>query len=153
MEILIIVGAIVVGAAVWTVAGFVGYRRMEAEDKRKIQSLLVAGHDMPSAISEALRDLKGQYNLNLSDKAISAIGERMQQLLYQMNTENVVEIYSTFVHRYIFRDRPRRQGVTLDQGKLLCAVEELQLRERNGYFVIKPDIRDEFDRKYPSKAT
>ncbi len=65
-----------------------------------------------------------------------------------MGTDNVVEIYSTFIHRYIFRDGRLKNPKNLSDQKILYALETLEFNERNGYFVIKPDKDDDFDNKY-----
>ena len=66
-----------------------------------------------------------------------------------MNTNNVIEIYSTFIHRYIYKDGRIKKPTNLSDKKIIYALETLGFNERNGYFVIKPDKGDDFDKKYP----
>jgi len=152
MNILIIVLALVVGFVVWTFFGFLQYKRLEAKDKSTISQLLSQGHDLMSAFTTALADLNTRYDLSLSQQTISHVANKIAEVAPQMGSGNVIEIYSTFVHRYLFRDKPRRTGVKLGQTKVVYAADNIDLQERNGYFVIRPDTPEDIELKYPEKG-
>ncbi|MCG2726779.1 MAG: hypothetical protein L6420_11125 [Elusimicrobia bacterium] len=65
-----------------------------------------------------------------------------------MNTENVVEIYSSFINRYIYKSGKIPNPKNISDKKIIYAIENLNLHNGNGYFVIWNDKPKDFNKKY-----
>ena len=72
-------------------------------DKNEIGSYLSEGLPIAKAIEKAFLNLNKYQNLGLRSSTIERVSNGIAGLGKTMDTSNVVEIYSTFVHRYIFR--------------------------------------------------
>jgi len=149
MNILFIIIILAVCFFLWVVWGFIKYKSKERMDKNEIYSYLRDGLDLEHALQKAFFNLNKFQNLGLQESTLNRVSEKIASLTNTMDTDNVVEIYSTFIHRYIFRDGQLKNPNNLSDQKILFALETLKFNERNGYFVIMPDKDDEFDNKYP----
>lgn len=79
------------------------------------------------------------------------MSREISYLAKMTDIDNVIEIYSTFIHRYIYRDGRIKKPTNLSDQKIIYALETLDFNERGGYFVIKPDVGEDFDKKYSDK--
>lgn len=118
-------------------------------DKNEIGSYLLEGLSLQKAIEKAFSNLNEYHNLGLHPATIEKVSDGIASLEKTMDASNVVEIYATFVHRYIFRDGKNKKPINISDQKIIYALETLDFNERNGYFVIKPDKDEDFDKKYP----
>jgi hypothetical protein len=136
----------------WTVWRFLKYKRQESEDKRKVGYYFSTGASLAEAIELAFSDLNRTANCGLHSDTIHAIAHKLVSLSELMDASNVVEIYSSFVERYVLlkgrvaivRDVPSKKSVKLDEARLLYAVEHLDLVERNGHHCITPSTEEDF---------
>jgi len=151
MNLFITVIIFVLGFVLWVVLGFLKYKNRERMDKNEIYSYLSEGDSLFDAIKKAFSNLNEFSDLKLDQSTIEIVSSRIAELQKKMNVDNVVEIYATFIHRYIFDAGRRMKPTSLSDKKILFALESLGLNERNGYFVIKPDKGEDFDKKYPDK--
>jgi hypothetical protein len=141
----------------WTVWRFLKYKRQESGDKRKVGYYLSTGASLAEAIELAFSDLNRTANYGLRSDTIHAIAHKLASFSGIMDPSNVVELYSSFVERYVFlrgrvavvRDVPSKKSLKLDEARLLYAVEHLDLVERNGYYYFKPSTEEDFKTKYP----
>lgn len=150
MEILFIILSVVVIFIVWNIWSFLKYKKNEAKNKMTIQRYLSNGLTLDKALGKAFSDLNENLKLGLSSSTITIVAEKVADLNKMMGVDNVVEIYSTFIHRYIFRCT-RKKSRSVSDTKIIYAIENMEIDERNGYFVIKPDTEKDFDKKYPNK--
>ena len=150
MEIILIIVAGIVGFIGWSAFKSI-YRRQESRDKIKITLLLKDGLDLAGAINTVFSKLNDTLPQKLSEETVSAFVRRISSLENRMDPENVIEIYSTFIYRYICRNSLQPHPNVSD-ANVLYALEHLSLEERNGYFVLKADKDEDFERKYPKKT-
>lgn len=148
MDYIVTIVIIIVLLVGWTVWGFVKYKSKERMAKNEIYSYINDGLLLPEAIKKSLMNVKEYTNLNLDKATINKVGDIIASLSNRMNIDNVIEIYSTFIHRYIYRDGRNKKADNIEDKKIIYAVENLELNERNGYFVIQPDKGDDWDKKY-----
>ena len=151
MNTIFIIIILAAGFFLWIVWGFIKYKSKERMDKNEIYSYLHDGLDLEHALKKTFFNLNKFQNLGLQESTLNRVSEKMARLTNTMDTDNVVEIYSTFIHRYIFRDGQLKNPKNLSDQKVLYALETLEFNERNGYFVIKPDRDNDFDNKYPDQ--
>jgi len=151
MNLFLAIIILAVGFFLWVVWGFIKYKNKERMDKNEIYSYLHDGSSLEEALRKAFSNLNKYQALGLRDSTIGSVSSKIAELAKRMETDNVVEIYSTFVHRYIFRNGQIKKPINLSDQKIIYALETLEFDERNGYFVIKPDKDDDFDKKYPDK--
>jgi len=153
MNFLTIITVLIVGFLLWffvsTIWAFFKYKIKERMDKNEIGSYLLEGFPLATAIEKAFSNLNKYHNLGLQSSTIERVSNGIAELEKTMDTNNVVEIYSTFVYRYIFRDGRMKKPTNLSDQKIIYALETLNFNERNGYFVVKPDQDEDFDKKYP----
>ena len=141
----------------WTVWGFLKYKRQEGRDKREIGYYLSTGASLVEAKELAFSDLNRNANCGLRSDTIHGIAHKLASLSGVMDASNVVEIYSSFVERYVLlrgrvavvRDVPSKKSLKLDEARLLYAVEHLDLVDRNGYYCLKPSTEEDFKTRYP----
>lgn len=112
---------------------------------------LSEGRSITQAIEQVFSDLNRRLTLGLRTSTIAAVSEKIGSLASDMELDNVAEIYSTFVHRYVFRDGAQLSPNKLDDEKILIAANELRLSESNGYFVLSPDSQKDIERKSPER--
>src|SRR6266478_1500726 len=141
----------------WTFWRFLKYKRQESGDKRKVGYYLSTGTSLPEAIELAFSDLNRTVNCGLRSDTIHAIAHKLASLSRIMDASNVVEIYSSFVERYVLlrgrvavvTDVSSKKSLKLDEARLLYAVERLDLVARNGHYCLKPSTEEDFSTKYP----
>ena len=118
-------------------------------DKNEVYSYLRDGLSLEEALRTAFSNLNKYQSIGLHNSTINKVSSGIAGLAKKMDTDNVIEIYSTFIHRYIYKDGRTKKPTNLSDEKIICALETLDFNERNGYFVIKSDKDDDFDKKYP----
>jgi len=148
MEIFIVL--IIVVILLWFVGGYFKFRMMSRGMKIAVRMHLVTGLPLSEAIKKAFLELNQSRKLGLQDATIEKVSNKIASFEEMMNTDNVMDIYSTFVWRYIFRDGGRMKPKNLTDEKVIYALENLKFNEKNGFYVIKPDKGAEIDEKYPS---
>lgn len=151
MESLLLVAIAIIGFIVWTVLSFVRYKKQESEDKTRISSCLASGANLLRAIETVFTELNTSLPKKLSNSTVSTVAKNISSLEDKMDIENVIEIYSTFVHRYICRNSTRPSPNVTDDT-VLYAVQNMVFNQKNGYFVLKPDSDEEINKKYPKLA-
>lgn len=151
MNILLVIILLATGLFLWVVWGFIKYKSKERMDKNEILSYLHDGLSLEQSLRKAFSNLNKFQNLGLKTSTIDRVSHVIAELSSTMDTDNLVEVYSTFVHRYIFRDGSLKNPTNLSDEKIIYAAETMEFNERNGYFVIKPDADEDFDKKYPEK--
>lgn len=149
MNLLLTIIILAVGFFLWVVWGFIKYKSKERMDKNEVYSYLREGLSLKEALKKVFSNLNKYQSLGLQDSTIDRVSTGIADLAKTMDTDNIVEIYSTFVHRYIFRNGRTKKPTNLSDQKIIYALETLDFNERNGYFVIKPDKNEDFDKKYP----
>lgn len=132
-----------------TVWAFFKYKNKARMDKNEIGSYLSEGLPLSIAIEKAFSNLNKYHNLGLQSSTIERVSNGIAELEKMMDASNVVEIYSTFVHRYIFGSGMNKKPTNLSDQKIIYALETLKFDSRNGYFVIGQDSGEDFDKKYP----
>jgi hypothetical protein len=149
MGMLTIVAFVIGGFFIWTVWGFLKYKQMERMDKNEITSYLRDGLSLHEALKRAFSNLNKFKHLGLQEATVEKVSDGIAGLEKMMSAGNVVEIYSSFIHRYIYRNGKYKTPHNLSDQKIVYAIQALGLQERNGYYVIKPDEGVEIDKKYP----
>jgi hypothetical protein len=149
MNILATIAILIAGFFLWVVWGFIKYKNKERMDKNEGYSYLRDGLSLEEALKTAFSNLNKYLSIGLNSSTIDKVSSGISGLAKTMDTDNVIEIYSTFIHRYIFRDGRIKKPTKISDEKIIYALETLEFNERNGYFVIKPDKDDDFDTKYP----
>ena len=149
MNSLTFISILIVGILLWVVWSFVKYKNNERMDKNEIYSYLRDGLSLGQALKTAFSNLNKYETLNLREATIDRVSSEMANLEKTMSVDNVIESYSTFIHRYIYRDGSRKNPKNLSDQKILYALGTLDFDEHNGYFLMKADKDDEFHKKYP----
>ncbi|PIP17782.1 MAG: hypothetical protein COX43_02395 [Parcubacteria group bacterium CG23_combo_of_CG06-09_8_20_14_all_35_9] len=153
MSLLTTVAILIAGFFIWffisTVWAFFKYKNKERMDKNEIGSYLSEGLSLSKALEKVFSSLNKYYNLGLRTSTVEQVSNGIAELEKTMDTSNVVEIYSTFIYRYVFRNGKNKKPTNISDQKIIYALETLDFNERNGYFVIKPDKDEDFDKKYP----
>lgn len=147
--ILIIAG---IAFIAWNFFAFTRYKGQETKDKHKVSRYLSAGMSLTEAIEKVFSELNNTMPSRLRASTVSAVAHKIGSLQTVMNVENVIEIYSTFIHRYICRNTSQPHPRVEDK-KVLYAAQSMEFNEQNGFFVLKPDSGEEIDRKYPEVAS
>ena len=153
MSFITTIAILIAGFFIWffisSVWAFFKYKTKERFDKNEIGSYLSEGFSLQKAIEKAFSNLNKFDNLGLHQTTIERVSSEIASLEKRMNASNVVEIYSTFIHRYIFRNGSRKKPKNLSDRKIIYALETLDFDERNGYFLMRADKDEDFDKKYP----
>jgi hypothetical protein len=149
MNILATIVILIVVFFLWIVWGFVKYKNKERMDKNEVYSYLRDGLSLEESLRTAFSNLNKYQSIGLHNSTINKVSSGIAGLATKMDTVNVIEIYSTFIQRYIYRDGRTKKPTNLSDEKIIYALETLDFNERNGYFVIKTDKDDDFDKKYP----
>ncbi|KKS39530.1 hypothetical protein A3H03_02815 [Candidatus Kuenenbacteria bacterium RIFCSPLOWO2_12_FULL_42_13] len=138
----------------WCVYGFIKHKQTIRMDKNEIYSYLNGGLSLKEALKKAFFNLNKYEALGLSDLTVDSVSRKLAGLSIKMDNENIVEIYSDFVYRYIYRQRNGRlkKPIDVSDEKVIYALDTLDINGRNGYFVIKPDKGEEIDKKYPTQS-
>jgi len=133
---------------------FIRFRRLTFEQKHQINRYLSDGLSLQAAIERVLSELNQKRNLGLTEATINTISQKITNLSSITDVSNVVDILAQFTQRYIlFEDRFslfRKTPWMLDNNRVIYAAEHLELHERNGYFLIKPNTDADFKTKYPN---
>jgi len=149
MNILTFILILIVGFLLWIVWSFAKYKNEERMNKNEIYSYLRDGLSSREALKTAFSDLNKYGTFGLQDTTIDRVSSEIANLEKTMSTDNVIEIYSTFIHRYIYRNGSRKKPKNLSDQKIIYALETLDFDEHNGYFLMKVDRDDDLDKKYP----
>ncbi len=150
MNLLLITSILIIGLLLWAIWGFFKYKLRERGDKNEIYSYIREGSSLQTAIQKTFSNLNEFSDLGLSDSTVKSVSEGIAKLQKTgMSINNAIEIYSTFVYRYIFNDGRDKKPKKLSEQKIIYALSSLEFQERNGYFVIKPDSGEDFNKKYP----
>ncbi len=149
MKIVVAIAALIIFFFLWLVFDFLKYQGKERLNKNKVFSYLQDGLSLAQALKLALSNLNKNKALNLSDSIIERISSDIASLGDRMDVRNVVDVFSDFIYRYIFYHGKYKNPKNLSEEKIIYALETLELQDRGGYYVIKPDMdRDEFRKKY-----
>lgn len=150
-DVVFIIVILVVGFVVWNIFGFLRYKKKESTDKTKVAGLIEAGVALSEAIERVFSEFNASLPKPLTANTVSIVARHISSLQEEMTVGNVIEIYSTFVYRYICRNSTRPHPNVTDNN-VLFAVRNMTFDERNGYFVLKADNDTEIDKKYPRLA-
>lgn len=123
----------------WMTWKFLKYRVREKGDKNSIYYRLSEGLTLNEAIEKEFSDLNKFSKIGLTPQVIKTVANEIANLEERMTVDNVIEIYSTFIYRYIFRNGQLKNPSNLDETKILRVIYSLEFIEKDGYFVIKPD--------------
>lgn len=151
MNFLSIIVILLIAFLLWVVWGFLKYKRNEKQAKAIIYECISKGMSLHDAVHVTFANLNQSYELGLSENTVQKIADKISGLTTKMDLDNAIEIYATFLHRYIFRDGPVKKPQGVSDEKVRYAIESMQFDERNGYFVIKYDSGEDFDLKYPER--
>jgi hypothetical protein len=154
MMLIYIVGAIVLLLVARTIYIMTRFRRLAADQKRRIGGHLGDGLSLLESIGKVISDLNRARGLGLDDATISAVSKKMADLSSMMDTSNVADILAQFTQRYLLLETGTAPstGKTLDNRKVLYAAEHLELQERNGYYLIRPSTQADFATKYSNES-
>ncbi len=139
MNLLFAIIILAAGYIFWILWGFIKYKSKESIDKKEVYSYLRDGLSLKQSLQKAFFNLNKTHNLGLQNSTINRVSTKIAKLVNIMNIDNVIEIYSTFVHRYIFENGSVKKPTNISDQKIIYAVETLEFNERNGYFILKPD--------------
>jgi hypothetical protein len=151
MELILLIVLAVVGFVVWNIFAFVRYKGQETGHKRILSGYLASGFTLSQALERVLTELNGTLTKKLNATTVSTVAEKLASLQSMMDTENVIEIYSTFVYRYIGRNS-NQPHPNVNDTNVLYALNNMEFQQQNGYFVLKPDRDEDIDKKYPHQA-
>ena len=104
---------------------------------------------LEKAVSLTFSNLNESHKLGLSLNTINKVANNISELTSKMDLDNAIEIYATFLHRYLFEMDSLKTSVGVSDAQVLYAIESMEFNERNGYFVLKPDHGEKDDPKYP----
>jgi hypothetical protein len=152
MMFLWILGALVGVFLLWNLSGYWKYRRRERMDKNEIGAYLSRGDSLVEAIEKAFGNLNAEMDLRLQNSTIRKVAEKISDFQSIMPVENVVEIYSTCMSRYVFQTETVKNPTGVSDEQILYAIEKVELIEQNGYFVVAAD-RTDIEKKYPSRTS
>ncbi len=149
MYIFAVVVVLVSMFLLFNLLSFFKYKRQEKMDKNEVGSYLIEGLSFEASIDRAFSNLNKYQNTGLSSLTIEKVITKISELQNIMTTDNAVEIYSTFVWRYIYRNGKNKKPKNLSEQKIIYALESLDFNEKNGYFILKSDKDEEIAKKYP----
>lgn len=149
ITIISIVIAPVLAFLLWTVYGFIKYKRNEGEAKKIIYQCISRGMSLEKTVLLTFSNLNESHKLGLSPDTINKVAEKISELTAKMDLDNAIEIYATFLHRYLFETDSLKTAAGVSDAQVLRAIESMEFNERNGYFVLKPDHGEKDDPKYP----
>jgi hypothetical protein len=137
MNVLLIILALLLLLIFWQVFNFLKYLSFERRCKNEISSYLQDGFLLPKAIARAFSNLNEDKKIGLSDLTINRISYGMNDFLQKMDVENVIDIYASFIYLYVFSNGRNMNAVGITDEKLTNYFLDLNLRNKNGYYVIK----------------
>lgn len=149
ITIISIVIAPILAFLLWTVYGFIKYKRNEGEAKKIIYQCIAKGMSLEKAILLTFSNLNESHKLSLSQNTINRVANKISELTTKMDLDNAIEIFTTFLHRYLFEVDSLKTSAGISDAQVLYAIESMEFNERNGYFVLKPDHGEKDDPKYP----
>jgi len=148
MNIIVIIVIAVIGFILWQFIGFSKYKRLEAQDKQKVMHYIQSGLNLSEAIEKVFLDLSICMPSKLNPETISTVSQKLAALQSMMSVDNVIEIYSTFIYRYICRNSSNPHSNVKDE-QVLYAAESMEFDQLNGYFTLRADKGNDFSNKYP----
>ena len=139
------------------------YKKQEARDKKEISGYLRQGMPLEQtipwgvstkesiawAIQKAFKGVNDKFQLNLDPHTINAVAQKIADLTNIMTVDNAIEIYSYFVNAYIFSFGRVKTPRGVSDQQVLYAVSNLNLVERDGYYVIGRDSWEDLYKKRP----
>ncbi len=149
MGFLSTIAVLIIGFFLWNIWAFLKYKKIERKDKNEISSYILEGMSLAEAIEKTFSNLNNRKDIGLRPETIEKVSNELEELITIMDVSNVVEIYLTFLHRYIFDFGRNMNPKNISDEKIIYAVETLDFNERGGYFVVKTDRAEEIDKKYP----
>ncbi len=117
--------------------------------KKIIHQCVSKGMPLEKAVLLTSSNLNESHKLGLSPNTINIVASKISGLTAKMDSDNVIEIYATFLHRYFFETDSLKTSAGISDTQILYAIESMEFNERNGYFVLKPDHGEKDDPKYP----
>ncbi len=133
----------------WCIWGFIKYKRNEGQAKKIIYQCISKGMSLEKAVLLTFSNLNESHKLGLSPNTINRVARKISELTAKMDLDNAIEIYATFLHRYLFKTDSLKTSTGVSDTGVLYAIESMEFNERNGYFVLKPDHGEKDDPKYP----
>ena len=130
---------------------FLKYKKQEAQTKRAIAQFMESGMTLRDAIMRHLAELNTTLGLGLSEPVLCFATDTIESLSKRTDVDNVVQIYATVLDRYVFRNGTQANPGRLDESRFSYAIEHLELTERGGYYVVKPDSLEDIELKYAVK--
>ncbi len=128
---------------------FIEYKKLEKSYKQEIyEHLYRKGNSLSKSLEMAFSNLNEFKNLKLDYSIVLMVAREMSILNKIMSVENVIEIYPQFIYRYIFNNGKNKRPKEISKEKLIYALENMSFDNNLGYFVLKPDKGDDFDKKY-----
>ncbi len=128
---------------------FIEYKKLEKSYKKEIYEYLYRrGLSLSGSLEMAFSNLNESKNIKLDHSIVFVVAREISNLNKIMSVENVIEIYSQFIYRYIFNNGKDKKPKEISKEKLIYALDNIDFDNYNGYFVIKPDKGDDFDKKY-----
>ncbi len=122
---------------VLAVVPFFLFKRREKNIKKLVYKYIHSGESLRGALRILTIDiLPKETKINLGSSTFAEIvADEMQKLQKKMDDENIFEIYSQFIDLYIYKNRHNLTNE--DTIKLQKAVRNMQLKEKDGYYVLK----------------
>lgn len=102
MTVFTIAVIIVSGYILWTIFDFLKFKIIERGIKTQISVYFASNLSLFDSIKKAFSNLNKNRQLGLKDFTIEQVRAKIADLVKIMNIDNVIEVYSTFVHRYVF---------------------------------------------------
>lgn len=149
ITIISIIVAPILAFLLWTVYGFIKYKRNEGEAKKIIYQCISEGMSLEKAVLLTFSNLNESHKLGLSADIINEVAQKISGLTTKMDLDNAIEIYATFLHRYILEMDSLKTSTGVSDAQVLYAIESTEFNERSGYFVLKSDHGEKDDPKYP----
>ena len=155
MYFFILISLVVFLIFIKTIFNFFKYKQKEKFDKNSIYSLLRQNLSLEEALKKELSDLNKFNNIGLTEGVVNSVAEKISELQSMMDVDNVIEIYSTFIYRYIFRCGKLKNPHNIDETKLIRALYDMNFKQggngkTDSYFVLAEDKGEDFEKKYPN---
>ena len=116
---------------------FLKYLSFEKRYKNEIKLYLRDGVLLPEAIAQAFRNLNKDKKIGLSDSTINEISYGLSELVQKMDTENVIDIYASFIYLYVFYNGKDMGATYITDEKLTNYFLGLNLQQKKGYYAIR----------------
>jgi hypothetical protein len=151
MNFIIIIAILITGLITYIIWEFIKYRNKNKLFENEVYSHINNGLSLEDALKLSFIRLNNSQNFGLSDSTIIKVCDKIVDLEKRMNTENVVEIYSSFINRYIYKSGKITNPKNISDKKIIYAIENLNLHNGNGYFVIWNDKPEDLNKKHSTE--